>query len=75
MIYLITRTDRTDYDEYDGIVVRASSEDEALSVVRKTDRYGDSEFRGFRPDGTNAKVALVPEDGDVEVILSSFCAG
>ena len=81
-LYLITRTDDTDYDEYTEVVVRAGSEKEALALVCRADepylKYMRSErpaFPGFRIDGLNARVEKIPVTGDAEVIASVFRAG
>jgi hypothetical protein len=77
-IYRITRTDSTDYDEFDRIVVRAASESEALDLVCRADPeepYETQLFRGFRIDGSNAKAEEIPATGDAAVIVESFNAG
>lgn len=66
-LYLITRTDRTDYNEYFGLVVRANSKEDALAIAT-----GHS---GFSPDGSNLVVVRIRESGRRGVILSDFHAG
>jgi hypothetical protein len=85
-LYLITRTDRHDYDEYDAILVRASDPVAALGMLaRELDswthkghacrNYCTEEYSGFRADGSNAKVEEVPLDGPPALIVGSFNAG
>lgn len=82
-LYLITRTDRHDYDEYDSLVVRASDPEAALAMLKgKCDcddpgqhRLWCGEYLGFRADGSNAKVEEIPLDGEPGLILGSFNAG
>jgi len=77
-IYRITRTDSTDYDEFNKIVVRAASESEALALVCRADPDYPNEiqlYRGFRVDGSNAKAEEIPATGDAAVIVASFLAG
>lgn len=76
-LYLITRTDDTDYDEYTEVVVRAGSEKEALALVCRADPSDprDELYRGFRIDGSNAQAEKIRATGDAEVIVSSYRAG
>ncbi|MEO3974397.1 hypothetical protein [Streptomyces sp. CAU 1734] len=82
-LYKVSRTDRHDYDEYDAIVVRAASGDEALSIATSRDReewdfsrqFEEPTFRGFRLDGSNLTVEPVDADGAPGLILGSFNAG
>ncbi len=86
-LYLITRTDGHDYDEYDAILVRASDPVAALGMLaRKPDpwhpwqghvcnSYCTDEYSGFKADGSNAKVEEVPLDGAPGLIVGSFNAG
>ncbi|MFJ4768486.1 hypothetical protein ACIP88_05115 [Streptomyces uncialis] len=68
-LYSVRRTDRIDWDEYDEVVVRASSESAALSVVLSNG------MSGFMADGSNACVELIPVRGPRDVICASFNAG
>jgi hypothetical protein len=65
-LYLVKRTDATDYDEYDAIVVRAQSEERAAAIAT-------GNYVGMAPH--NIEVTEVPVDGDEDVILDSFNAG
>lgn len=70
--YIVTRTDATDLEEYDALVVRASGRKQALALV--TRGPADEPFAGFRKDGTNARVDKL-EDGREHkhaVILASY---
>lgn len=64
-LYLVRRTDRIDYDEYDAIVVRAENEDRA--VAEAVCHVGMTRH--------NVEVTEVTPDGDAAVILASFNAG
>ena len=65
-LYLVKRTDATNYDEYDGLVVRAESTERAA-------RIATGNYVGMTP--YNIEVTEVPVDGDEDVILDSFRAG
>jgi len=71
MIYLLTRLDEVGYDEFDGWVIRAKSEEEARKLA--------NECCGNEGEMWNDKdmvaCILVEPDGDADVILSSFNAG
>jgi hypothetical protein len=70
--YLVTRTDDLDYNQYDGMIVRASGRKQALALV--TRGPGDIPFAGFAKDGSNARVEKL-EDGREHknaVLLASF---
>lgn len=73
-LYKIDRTDRTDWDEYDSIVVRASSEEEALSMLKsKTSQF--EEFSGMKSDGSNVTIAQLTYAGKPGLVIGSFNAG
>lgn len=86
-LYLITRTDGHDYDEYDALVVRAGDPEAALAMLRRVQpdwhprpghvcgSYCHNEYSGFEADGSNAKVEEIPLDGKPELIIGSFNAG
>lgn len=76
-LYLITRTDSVDYDEYDSIVVRAANEKAAMKMAteQRDGPHHYAEFEGFAWDGSNLKIEHVDARGKAEVILSSFNAG
>lgn len=80
-LYLVERTDTHDYDEYDKVLVRADSAESAIAYVAARpspwDRYdlSDQHYRGFSPDGSNAKATRVVEDGEPGEVMSSFRAG
>jgi hypothetical protein len=81
--YKVSRTDGCRYDEFDAVVVRAASEDEALKYATDGDEehYGDDytewdpRFRGFERDGSNLKVEKLSARGPVGTVLASFNAG
>lgn len=81
-LFLVSRTDRTDYDEYDAIVVRAGDEATALKIATNGNQrskmdgsYWDADFVGFQRDGSNLRVEELSSDGPEGVILKSFRAG
>ncbi|WP_326812124.1 hypothetical protein [Streptomyces scopuliridis] len=77
-IFKVVRTDRTDYDEYDEVIVRAGNESDALNLVLTSTGhwlYDGKPMSGFRADESNASVERVVEDGPSEIILGSFNAG
>ncbi|MER5501345.1 hypothetical protein ABT096_29650 [Streptomyces sp. NPDC002561] len=81
-LFLVSRTDRTDYDEHDAIVVRAGDEKTALKIATNgtEERYGvftywDADFSGFQRDGSNLAVERLESRGPAGVILKSFRAG
>lgn len=75
MLYKLTRTEHHGYDEYDEIVVRAASADQARRLVCRTDELGLPVFDGFRPDGSNVRVEKIEVAGTPKVICTSFNAG
>ncbi|MEU1074324.1 MULTISPECIES: hypothetical protein [unclassified Streptomyces] len=81
-LFLVSRTDPTEYDEYDAIVVRAGNEATARRIATNgtEERYGntvywDADFDGFQRDGSNLIVNELVSDGPAGVILKSFNAG
>ncbi|MEW1551388.1 hypothetical protein [Streptomyces tsukubensis] len=80
-LFLVSRTDRTDYDEYDAIVVRAGDESTALKIATHGEEkhYGESaywspDFPGFDRDGVNLTVERLESRGPAGLILKSFNA-
>ncbi|WP_432157791.1 MULTISPECIES: hypothetical protein [unclassified Streptomyces] len=81
-LFLVSRTDHTDYDEYEAIVVRAGDEATALKIATNGaeefyDDYAfwDPDFRGFKRDGSNLTVERLENDGPAGVVIKSFRAG
>ena len=85
-LYMITRVDATDYDEYDKLIVRAESEAEALELLKlpcaftgwnrhACDDYCLALYPGFKADGSNAVVKELIAEGIPRVIMSSFRPG
>jgi hypothetical protein len=78
-LYLVSRTDSVDYDEFDALVIRAKNEKEALKIATARDPYSyeqaRAEYQRFAADGSNAKVEKIAVTGKSEVILGSFNAG
>lgn len=62
-IYLVSRTDDVDYDEYDSFVVVAENEDDALKLVK------DNLFKK-----ETVKIEKIATDKE-QVVLGSFNAG
>ncbi|GAA1064707.1 hypothetical protein [Streptomyces asiaticus] len=82
-LYLVSRTDRHDYDEYDAIVVRAGDESTALKIATSGTEFcrgdgskrWDPDFEGFKRDGSNLMVERLESRGPAGLILASFNAG
>jgi hypothetical protein len=77
--YKITRTDRIDYGEFYGMVVRAASRAEALKVVTERDAYDDDAtfpgtYSGVAADGSNLKVERVRDGKTTRVILTDWAS-
>ena len=68
-LYLVERTDKIDYDEYDSYVVRANNVEDALKLCQ------NKEFKDecFRIDNTEITEILL--EGKEEIIIGSFNAG
>lgn len=69
-IYLLERTDKWDYDEYDSAVVAAYDEDSAKALFPKSYNYG-------KPIAEVLKVTLVGTtwEDELDLILGSYNAG
>lgn len=63
-LYLVSRNDEVDYDEYDSFVVRAKNEEEAILIC------SDDQFRK-----DNTTIEKLEEKGKSEIILGSYNAG
>lgn len=74
-LWLIERTDDTDYDETNAILVRAVDEGAArVMALAPNHRYpNEREYEGFRPD--NLKITEVTAEGEPEVIIVDFLRG
>lgn len=80
-LWVVTRTDTVDYEEYDGWVARAATEDDAVRII--WEEYSESDGRAWTlgsPGSLNvfrSRVAVTPlvAFGDDEIVLSSFNAG
>ena len=77
-VYLVVRTDRVTYDEWDAIVVVAESEEDALSMGPAF-CYNESRVSHFEGDWLPKprKATLLATDarGPRRTVLSSFNAG
>ena len=75
MLYLIEVTSRVGWDEWNGWVVRASNEDQALDS--SVYGYGDGlTIREYLQEDFKRTYSIKPiEDGPVATILGSFRAG
>jgi len=67
MIYLISRTDHVDYDEYDAVVVKAKNRKEAVNLAR--------ELKYFPINVKNMRILAIRSKGKSDIILGSFNAG
>lgn len=74
MIYLVTRTDDTDWDETQALVVRATSDQDAMRVALSS-RWDGGVPYGFRVDGSNLKIEQVDPDASPGLVLESFIRG
>lgn len=74
-LWLIERTDDTDYDETDAILVRAVDEGAARAMALAPHPHypAEQEHEGFRPD--NLKITEVTAEGEPEVIIVDFLRG
>lgn len=72
-IWMVTRTDSCDWDEYDAVVVRAESAQAAKRLVLAREDWGGPCYVGFTD--ANIQARKVPAQGAAEVILASFKAG
>ena len=66
-LWKVERTAFVGYDEFDGLVIRAGSEEEARNIAKDM-RYGFSS-----PQTVSCE--LIEPDGQSEIIFESFCAG
>ena len=71
-IYLLTRTDRWSYDDYDSTVVIAKNEEEAKQISIKS--LGSSGWVSSS-DLINAELIGKAIDKEPKIVLSSFNAG
>jgi hypothetical protein len=76
-LYLLSRTDRVDYDEYDSFVVAAESEEEALKWFPRGNKSATNEYYDGWVSKEDLKIECIGEsNSSVEkVILASFNAG
>ncbi|MFB7919375.1 hypothetical protein [Streptomyces sp. NPDC056061] len=77
MLYLVSRTDAVDWNEYHDVVVRAHSSEEALRMVTRGFTSADGwqyKFIGYCADGSNASVQQISTDGDPAIICEEFIA-
>lgn len=70
-LYLLSRTDDIDYDQYDAILVRAKNEEEARKLA--AEHAGGTPWDGWTPE--NIKCEIVSNKGVAEVIIGSYNAG
>jgi hypothetical protein len=71
-LWVIT-TEKYDYDEYDGFVIRAKNKKEARELAVKAAKSGDNAYVFADPE--RSKCVEILKKGTPEVILSSFNAG
>jgi len=68
-IYLVKRTDKIGYDEYDAFVVRAANEDQALAVaMQEGQQTWDKTWR----DPDTLTVTRIDSKGDALVIMEAM---
>ena len=68
-LYLVSRTDKVDYDEYDSWVVSANTENEAIQVVLN-DTYNCKQYYADKME-----VEEITNTTESKIILGSFNAG
>jgi len=74
-IYQINRSDFT-YDEYDGFVVVAKSDVEALNFINS--KYNVGSYPAFPDEGIKSVKLIgiaIPAYKEITIIMSSFNAG
>jgi len=79
-IYLVSRTDGVDYDEYDALVIRAKNPKHALDIASGLDEHmSEPGWPWYVYSGMGNRAALtvseVTSDGKPGVILGSYNAG
>jgi hypothetical protein len=72
-LYLVTRTDEWDCDEYDAVLVRHNSAEEARQYVVTASSDGRKNYLGLHEG--NTAVSEVTADGEPGEVISSFRAG
>lgn len=75
-LWMVSRTDGADYDEYSAMVVRATTADKARELVLTRGYHWDDKpvpFAGFTE--RNIVVEPLSIQGDPGVVLGSFHAG
>ena len=70
-IYLVTRTDRVGYDEYDGVVVVAESPEDAMKQIDERHSNVFGELGNDYPKNMNVEEIKM----DRGIVLESFNAG
>lgn len=65
-LWLLKRTDQVGYDEYQGFVVRAETEEQARAVALEFDSVAEVCLMSCTP---------IEVEGEAEVILESYHAG
>ena len=75
-LYLVTRTTR-DFDEYDGFVVAANSEQQALGYLDEKHEHTSNPYSSWPDIGTKSAELIGTTDKYTEPteILGSFNAG
>lgn len=82
-LWLITRTDQTDYDETNSLVIRAETEDEAraIAIAPDPDYEYDPDEPWYRPmihpglDASNVIISELTAEGEPGVIVHDFIRG
>ena len=70
-IYLVSRTDEVDYDEYDAVVVYAMSREEAKNIAPCGNLYTWASKENLKVELIGSNVLVK----DPDIILSSYNAG
>lgn len=72
-IYLVSRTDNVDYDQYDAFVVTAENEEEAKTVINS--KHDPDEDWTTWSHKVKVELIGVANSNKAEIILGSFNAG
>lgn len=75
-LYLVSRTDRVSYDEYDSMVVAAESEDDARLMKPTGETAHDSCYAWtYNPEALTVELLGTSLDSTPRVVIASYNAG
>ena len=75
-LYLVSRTDRVGYDEYDSMVVAAESED-AARLMKPANEMAPYSGQGWtdNPEALTVELISTSLDSTPRVVITSYNAG